>query len=109
MRLLWQPGRACLNRSEQVSGFVRSSELNFLVWFQTIMTEDLSSAPRHHGIRSNREEVLQEPPQLSREELEMFMTQVEGHVFASQGGRDASLCFQILFLHCFLFLFPGAG
>ena len=84
------------------------SELNFLVWFQTIMTEDLSFAPRHPGIRSDQEEVLQEPAPLSREELEMFRAQMKAMSLLHKVGVMPAFVFNFLFLHCF-FLLPGAG
>ena len=96
MRLLWQPGRACLNRSEQVSGLVRVFRIKFLVWFQTIMTDNLAS-----GIRSVRDEDVQEPSQLSREELEMFRTQLKAMSLLAKVGVMPEFVFKFCF--CIVF------
>ena len=67
------------------------------------MTDDLAS-----GIRSVRDEDVQEPSQLSREELEMFRTQLKAMSLLAKVGVMPEFVFKFCFLHSF-FLLPGAG
>ena len=60
------------------------------------MTDDLAS-----GIRSVRDEDVQEPSQLSREELEMFRTQMKPMSLLAKVGVMPEFVFKFCFLHSF--------